>query len=121
MTTRPCSVVLVFLSVSQPSSLLQGLMLARSVSARRVGLMLYEVVGRSHGRHRALFSLLKFKGHQATLFIWAKGSVRATEREREGKNRKWFLYHGSINEQNTNYFKCVAVSQFKGQCWASTL
>lgn len=79
MTTRPC---MSSLSFFQPSSLLQGLMLARQVSARGVRLMLYEVVGRRRGRHRALFSLLKFKGHQATLFIWAKGSVRATERER---------------------------------------
>lgn len=49
-----------------------------------------------------------------------------TERELEwgggGKGTEdWSLYYHSLNEPAANYFKCAALSQFKGQCWASTL
>lgn len=41
--------------------------------------------------------------------------------EREQREQDWSMYYHSLNEPTANYFKCAALSQFKGQCWASTL
>lgn len=54
--------------------------------------------------------------------MWAKGCAFAGESRRAGDGgEKWSQYRRSINEATTNYFKCAALSQFKGHCWASTL
>lgn len=40
---------------------------------------------------------------------------------REQGEQDWSMYYHSLNEPAANYFKCAALSQFKGQCRASTL